>query len=116
MLPETEEEQEKNNNEDVHTGSVPTENLIKEKPQKIYSSIGVNLEYLKVKYNTLINSDIVIREFSLMAKGKEYKAFLIYIDGMINSTMINDFVLKPLMLRNNANTYEEESTPIAVAR
>ena len=117
-LPESQEEQGKNNSTEEHTGSIPTENLIKEKTQKIYSSINVNIEYLKVKYNTLINSDIVIREFSLMAKGKEYKAFLLYVDGMINSNMINDFVLKPLMLRNKANTYPEDddSTIIAVSR
>ena len=116
VLPETQEEQEKNNNDDEHTGTVPTENLIKEKPQSIYNSLSVNLEYLKVKYNTLINSDIVIREFTLMAKNKEYKAFLLYIDGMTDSTMINDFVLKPLMLRNYSNTHIDESEkPVSVA-
>ena len=85
---------------------------------KIFNSSSVNQEYIKVKYNTLVNSDIIVRNFSLMAKGKEYKAFLLYIDGMINSTIINDFVLKPLMLRNKANTYTEEddSTTIAVSR
>ena len=83
---------------------------------KIYSSLNVNLDFLKVKYNTLINSDIIIRQFSLIAKGKEFKAFLLYIDGMINSTMINDFVLKPLMLRNKSNTYSDDnSSAIAVS-
>lgn len=116
ILPETQEEQEKNNNDDDHTGTVPTENLVKEKPQNVYNSLSVNLEYLKVKYNTLINSDIVIREFTLMAKDKEYKAFLLYIDGMIDSTMINDFVLKPLMLRNASNTHVNDyEKKVAVA-
>lgn len=52
----------------------------------------------------MINSDINIREFTLVAKNKNYKAFLLYIDGMIDSKTINDFVLEPLMLRNKSNT------------
>lgn len=74
--------------------------------KSIYPSLEVNLEYMKVKYNTLINSDIVIRPFTLTARDKHYQAFLIYIDGMVDSKTINDFVLNPLMLRNRANTYD----------
>ena len=64
---------------------------------KINTNLNFNLDYFKVKFNSLINSDIVIREFSLLAKGKPYKACLIFIDGMINSNIINNFVLRPLM-------------------
>lgn len=76
---------------------------------KVNSSLSKNLEYIKSKYNTLINSDIVIREFSLICKNKRYKAFLVYIDGMTDSISINHFILKPLMLRNNSNTYTKRS-------
>ena len=75
--------------------------------KKIFSNIDENLNYLQSKYNSIINSDIVIREFKLIAKNKTYKSFLLYIDGMVNSDTINDFVLKPLMLRNRANTYDD---------
>ena len=68
--------------------------------EKIFLSQDVNLEYVKTKYNTLINSDIVIRDFIINARGKQYKAFIVYIDGMINSENLNNFVLKPLMMRN----------------
>ncbi len=34
------------------------------------------------------------------ARGKQYNAFLIYIDGMVDSQIMDDFILKPLMLRN----------------
>jgi len=78
----------------------------------VYPSIDVNLEYLKVKYNTLINSDIVIREFLLTARNKEYRAFLLYIDGMVDSKIINDFILNPLMLRNRANSYDGDQNRI----
>ena len=76
------------------------------KYNNIFPSLNVNLEYLNVKYNTLINSDVIIREFTLNARNKQYKAFIIFIDGMVNSELMNNNVLTPLMLRNRANTYE----------
>jgi len=76
-----------------------------EKPQKITTNINTNLDYVKTKYNTLINSDIIIREFTLNARGNQYKAFLLYIDGMVDSQLLNDFVLESLMLRNRNNLF-----------
>lgn len=87
----------KNNN------NIPTSHLPQQK--NIYPSLDVNLEYMKTKFNSLINSDISIREFTLLAQNKEYKAFLFYIDGMVDTKLINDFILKSLMLRNRANTH-----------
>ena len=75
--------------------------------ENVFDSLQQNLEYIKSKYNVLINSDIIIREFSLNCKNKQYNAFLIYIDGMTDSVIINDFVLKPLMLKNKSNTFNE---------
>ena len=72
---------------------------------KITSSLDENLDYIKARYNSLINSDIEIREFYIMAMDKRIRAFLIYIDGMANTESINNFILKPLMLRNRTNTY-----------
>ena len=76
--------------------------------EKVFTKLADNLEYMKVQYNALINSDVIIRDFTLTAKDKDYTAFLIYFDGMVDATIINDFILKPLMLRNRANTYNEE--------
>lgn len=73
------------------------------KNQNIYPSLDVNLEYINSRYNTLINSDIKIREFILNAKGKQFKAFLLYIDGLVDANSINDFILNPLMLKNFSN-------------
>jgi len=78
----------------------------KNEPKNIFPSLSVNLEYIKVRYNFLINSDIVIREFTLTARNKQYSAFLLYIEGMADSKIINDFVLAPLMLKNRANTFD----------
>ncbi len=75
-------------------------NTNSEKIENIYSQIDANLKYIKTKYNTLINSDIITREFTLNTGSKQYKAFILYIDGMVDSQILNDFVLKPLMLKN----------------
>lgn len=75
-------------------------NTNSDKIENIYSQIDANLKYIKTKYNTLINSDIITREFTLNTGSKEYKAFILYIDGMVDSQILNDFVLKPLMLKN----------------
>ena len=71
----------------------------KENKSNVFTNINENLEFLKSKYNTLINSDVVIREFNMSANNQEYKSFIIYIDGLVDTISINDFVLKPLMLR-----------------
>lgn len=76
------------------------------KREKIYTLLDLNLEYMKVKYNSLINSDVEIREFILNARNKQYRAFLMYIDGMVNSNVLNNYVIKPLMLKNSANSYD----------
>ena len=73
--------------------------------KEIFPSIDVNIEYIKVKYNLLINSDIVLREFLLTARNKQYRAFLLFIDGMTDMDLVNNYVLKPLMLKNNANSF-----------
>lgn len=87
--------------------SPPSSNipLANEKKVKVYSNISQNLEYVKISYNTLINSDIAIREFSFPIHEKLYHAFLLYIDGMIDSNILNTSVLTPLMLKKfNSNT------------
>lgn len=89
---------------------VPLENA----SENVYTSLDVNLEYVKVKYNTLINSDIKIREFCINVKSKQFRAFLLYIDGMIDSDSINKFVMEPLMLRNSPNNSEQNIINTAV--
>ncbi len=80
--------------------------------ENIFPSIFINLDYIKVKYNVLINSDIVIREFTLNARNRQYKAFLFFIDGMVDSGLVNDNVLTALMMRNRANTFDGEQNQI----
>ena len=85
-----------------HT-SIDDKNLA---PKNIYSDIKDNLDYIKTRYNVLINSDVNIREFYVTAKGKKYKAFILFIDGIVKTELINEYVLKPLMLRYVSNTFK----------
>ena len=81
----------------------------------VYSSIDVNLQYVKEKYHTDINSDIKTREFFINARGKQYKSFLLFIDGMIDTDSINRFVVEPLMLKNASNTTTANSEVVSTA-
>lgn len=63
----------------------------------IFTNITENLDFLKSKYNTLLNTDIIIREFNMFAYNKNHKCFIICIDGLVDTISINDFVLEPLM-------------------
>ena len=72
----------------------------------IFPSLSVNMEYMRTRYNLLINSDIILREFTINARGKQYNAFLVYIDGMVDSEIMDKFILEPLMLRNKSNLYD----------
>ena len=77
-----------------------------EKKVSVFPSLSVNMEYMKIKYNLLINSDVILREFTINARGKQYNAFLVYIDGMVDSEIMDKFILEPLMLRNKSNLYD----------
>lgn len=92
---------------ETNSSNIKIDGINSEKdPKNVFPSLSINLDFLKVKYNTLINSDISIREFTLNARNKQYNSFLIYIDGMVDTKIINDFVLEPLMLKNKANSYD----------
>lgn len=75
----------------------------------IFSDIKSNLDFVNAKYNTLINSDIVVREFVMKISEQAVNCFIIYIDGLVNSISINDFILEPLMLKNHSKSKDAKS-------
>lgn len=79
---------------------------------KVYPSIENNKTYLKSKYNMLINSDIKIRDFTITLKSKKLPAFLLYIDGMVEDSSINEFIMQPLLLRNSIKMQDFSKTYI----
>ena len=95
-----------NSSEDLKSFSNSSSN-----PQGLSLSISDNLNTIKSIYNALINSDIVIREFLCTINKKSYSAFFVHFDGMTNSQMINDFLLKPLM-RNNLSSKSNNNSSL----
>lgn len=91
------------------SNDIPEKEFSKQDKEIVSDSLENNLEYLKIKYNMLINSDIQTREFTIPLKDKKVSAFIIYIDGMINSTDLNDFILKPILLKNSINMNENSN-------
>ena len=100
---------EKNIWEDPH---VPKEEAAIQKTP-LSSSLSKNLETLKVKYNFLINSDVVFREITISVQGKKYEALLVLIDGMSSSDLINNYILKPLMVEQPIRENVQEVNPNA---
>lgn len=96
-------------NENSSTDNPHLEDALDPNVKKISSSLDDNLDYIKARYNSLINSDVDIREFYIVAADTRFKAFLIYIDGMVDTSSINHFILKPLMLRNKTNTHKKSN-------
>ena len=97
-------------NENINDNNYDSKNFSNEK--KVFPSINVNLQYMKTKYNIENNSDIIAREFVLNARGKQYNSFLVYIDGMIDSDILNKFVLEPLMMRNKNNLFDGSQSKV----
>ena len=83
--------------------------------ENVYSSLDVNLDYVNSKYTTSINSDIKLRKFFVNVRNKEYGAFLLYIDGLIDTKSINKFVIEPLMIKNRSNTNQSKSEIVSTA-
>lgn len=100
--------------EDFNTKQYPDSNLGNESNEqtKVFPSLTVNTDYLKSKYNLLINSDIIFRDFVLNARGKQYHALLVFIDGMINTKIMNEFILEPLMMRNRNNLFDNSQNRV----
>jgi spore germination protein KA len=60
----------------------------------VFSDLKANFEHIKQEFNMPKNEDIVIREFTV---GMDKKAFIVFIDGMADKIVINDFILRQLM-------------------
>ena len=75
----------------------------------IYTDISKNLTYLKNVYHSNISTDVVIRDFSILVNDVRYGAFIISIDGMADGKIINSSILKPLMIRNDGNSFKISS-------
>lgn len=61
---------------------------------RVFSNIEENLSYVKKRFTYPINNDVVIREIT-MKEGR--RAFLVFIDGMVNTDNVDLAVIKTLL-------------------
>lgn len=72
----------------------PTDEIVQKKEFFVYETYLENLKFIKEAFNADINSDIKIREFKTGGK----RAFIVFVENLVNSDFINTHVLAPLIL------------------
>lgn len=84
------------------------------KPEDLYVSMDLetNREYLNKIYALSKNKDIIIRDFYIATK-PPLKAFLIFIDGLTDKNIINNDILKSLMVLIDEGEIVEERGRLA---
>ena len=55
---------------------------------------------LKDEFSMGKSGDIKMREFTVRISEKDHDAVIFFIDGLVNKQFVNDFILKPLMLKS----------------
>lgn len=75
---------------------------------EISRNLSDNLEYMKKVYSIPTNGDVMLREFDIITKEGPVAAFIIFIDGMTDRTVINLNILQPLMLLSNLDIKSKE--------
>lgn len=82
---------------------------LQEKPEPsdtVSSDIDINIRHMKKVYSIPVNSDIVLREFDINYKGEIDRAFILFYDGMADREIINDFILRPMMITSGIDIRE----------
>lgn len=87
-----------------------------EPSDEISSDINENLERMKKIYSIPVNSDIVLREFDINYEGSIVKAFILFFDGMTDREVINNYILKPLMVMSGMDIKESSNLEDFIAR
>ena len=73
-------------------------------PNTVSEKIEDNLNHIKQEFNFPDNKDICIREIVLAGT---HKAFIAFVDGMVDRITINNFILRPLLNQDNYKTLQE---------
>ncbi|KNY28825.1 spore germination protein [Pseudobacteroides cellulosolvens] len=69
----------------------------------LYSQLSENIQEIKHRFNMPKNKDIIIREFNIARK---ISACLVFLEGMVDKTVINQFILSQLMDTNNFTDFD----------
>ncbi len=81
--------------------------------ETVSDRIGDNVKYIKAAFKSTENVDIVIREFKI---GWKLGACLVFIDGMADKTIINQFILRELMDKRKFNDLKEIDAEFLITR
>ncbi len=68
--------------------------------REIHIDLKTNKKSIEQLFHMPLNKDVVIRVFTLSTE-PPVPAFLVFIEGMADTKLINDYILKPLMLLTN---------------
>ncbi len=107
-LPVSEINKGKEREKDAHKNDQSEKDKVKESNNKDVSDrlsrdIDENIELIKTAFNSEKNKDIIIREFKI---GNKLKAFIAFIDGMADRTTINEFIIRPLLVKKDYSEIE----------
>lgn len=68
------------------------------------AQLQINLEYMKQRFNLPANQDVIIREFDIDG---DTGAFLMFLDGMVDNNIINQFIIPQLVDKDNLTKLRE---------
>ena len=63
-----------------------------------------NLQFIKTVFTYPLNFPVNIREFEVRRDDKVYQAFIVFVDGMVDRRIVDDSVLKPLIIVSQIKT------------
>lgn len=78
-----------------------------DKNTRIAKSLNENLKIIKCLTHYPTNSDIKIREFETKINSKTYPSALVFYDGLVDSELIDAYILKQLMLNTDIRSQKE---------
>jgi len=73
---------------------------------KVSNELTYNLDKINKEFASSYNADIITRKFKICNRTD---SFIANIDGMVDRTLISDFIIRPLMDSSNFNEYFNKS-------
>ena len=86
------------------------------KEPDISRKLSENLEVIEERFSVPKNGDLIIREFEITTKDSVIEAFLVFFDGLVNTKVIDDDILQPLMLLSNLDLNSDGNDLLAYIR
>ena len=83
--------------------AIPSENYPVQKNEggpTLAGNFRKDFKTLKEEFSFGRSGDIKMREFTVRINEKDHDAVIFFIDGLINKQLVNDFILRPLMLKS----------------